>query len=133
MSDLSIDMLSLNVHKESSHAIDKLPFFLSEIRKRIFATTNHFDKIRAVELNRQPCIRLQYADCAPPLDIPEEDLMSAAVLSNNQNLLTETGWSRAGKLGVNSAARVRYMLAHFEEELIDTRASSDSGREAKLR
>lgn len=126
-------MLSLNAHRESSHSADKLPFFLSEVRKRIFATTNHFDKSKAIELNRQPCIRLQYADCVPPLDISEEQLFSPNILSEIHGVIAEGGWSRSGSLGVMSAARVRYVMASFEEELLDARMSPDYGRETRLR
>lgn len=126
-------MLSLNVHRESSHSVNILPFFLSEVRKRIFATTNHFDKTKAIELNRQPCIRLQYADCVPPLDISEEQLFSPNVLSEIPGLISEGGWSKDGTLGAMSVARVRYIIAPFEEELLDIRMSPDYGREARLR
>lgn len=133
MAEVAVDVHALDIHHESSHAPDRIPLFLSEIRKRYFATMHHFDKTKAIAFNRPACMRLQNTDCVAPLDIPEVDLYSSSSRSEKLQLITKDGWSVEGCFGLMSAARVRFILARFQEEILDVKASTASDRESTLR
>lgn len=133
MSEIAADMHALDIHRESSHSTELLPLFLSETRKRLFATVHHLDKTKAIAFSRPACVRLQNTDCVPPLDIPEDDLYSPTTPGEKLKLITMDGWSLQGTLGIMSAARVRFCFARFQEEILDIKDSTAPDRELKLR
>lgn len=118
MGDLSTDLFSLQVHRQDTDSPQQLPLFLSETRKRIFATSFYLDKILSFLTNRPPRIPQMFCDNILPLDVSDEALFSPDVFAEELSRLTHDGWSPEVAFRVTSGARTRCLLARFVEEMM---------------
>ena len=119
LGDLSTDLFAMGLHREPEDP-DDVPFFLQECRRKMFAAAYRNDKSLATYFGRPPRIPLQYSDVRPPLDISDESLMAEgqsmdAALSS----LDENGWNTEQKIWPASFVRVRYIMSHFREEILE--------------
>ncbi|CEJ81114.1 hypothetical protein VHEMI01260 [[Torrubiella] hemipterigena] len=134
MSNLAVDLFALHVHREATHSLDKVPLFIAEIRKRIFATSNYIDKLTSLMFDRPPRLHLSYSDCKPPLDISDEALFSPELFAQECQRLTLDGWNLDVAFRLTSGARARFLIAGFIEQIKDMQLNpSHPFDEARLR
>lgn len=117
--ELTTDMQALKIHREYTHASNRIPMFLSQSRKRIFYTMHYIDKRHASTFLRPPCLPSQYADCKFLLDIPDDALFSPERLKEETSKLSTDGWSNSEVLTVTTASRARFRFSLFLEEIIE--------------
>ncbi|KAL2855918.1 hypothetical protein BJY01DRAFT_231538 [Aspergillus pseudoustus] len=119
LGELSSCIYELGIHRES-HVSEEMPFFLREIRRRIFVGFYQLDKNVATFLGRPPHISWRYSDTKPPLDISD-----IAIISEGEELkqalrqLDSDGWNIQGAFQYTSWYRQRYMIYTFREEILD--------------
>lgn len=124
MGDLAADLFALRAHRDERLASRcELPLFLSETRKRIFATSFYLDKILSFLTARPPRIAQTFCDCDLPLDVSDAALLSPDIFADEVSRLTHDGWSQQIDFTVTSGARTRCLLARFMEEIINIQLS----------
>ena len=117
LGDLSTDIFGLEIHREA--AITKVPFFLAECRRRIFAAAFHWDKLLATLFDRPPRIPSYYADCRLPLELTDDQLCSNGLSDEELAALERSGgWYTGGFNSNTSWIRALYLLAQFKEETL---------------
>ncbi len=108
----------MGLHREPKD-VTKIPFFLLESRRKIYAATYKFDKSIATFLGRPPNISHQYSDSKLPLDLSDEMLMTGgATLDHAVSCLDSHGWTRDGTFHPASWIRLRYIIAVFREKIL---------------
>ncbi|KAM5438395.1 hypothetical protein MferCBS31731_004972 [Microsporum ferrugineum] len=122
MGDLVTDIYGMGLHRYKTPDSD-VPFFLSEVRKRLVAATYRTDKNLATFLGRPPRLPYHYCDAALPLDIGDEDLfLQGEELQAVLGKLTHDGWGSEGtsngKIRPVTAIRMRYFSSIFREKVL---------------
>lgn len=112
-------MFALGVNRESSYS--SIPFFLAELRRRVFVVVYHSDKLMSVLDDRPPNISIRYADCRMPLDLTDQALLASdpAELIRSQQNLTSDGWSIEERYSSSTWARLRFQVAVMREEVLE--------------
>jgi hypothetical protein len=107
-----------NCNPESSNSE---PFFLRELRRRLYCAIYRSDKTLAVFYGRPPMMGWRYSDRKMLLDISDEATVSenAEVLNAELEKLDTAGWNIEGKLHPASFGRLRCQLAVFKERLLE--------------
>lgn len=119
LGDLSTDVYALGIHRESNHA-GKIPFFLSECRRRTFAAAYHVDKLICTFFERPPRILRRFSDCKMPLDLLDNEVLADANKTEQTGLqLGPEGWSPTPRFTSSTWARIRYVLGVFREEILE--------------
>ncbi|KAL2820593.1 hypothetical protein BJX63DRAFT_379724 [Aspergillus granulosus] len=117
--ELSSCICELGIHRES-HVSEDMPFFLREMRRRIFVGFYQLDKNIATFLGRPPHISWRYSDTKPPLDISDNAIISeGAELEQALGELDSDGWNIHRVFQFTSWYRVRYMISRFREEILE--------------
>ncbi|KAL3493457.1 hypothetical protein BJX62DRAFT_249526 [Aspergillus germanicus] len=117
--ELSSCIFELGLHRES-HASEDLPFFLREIRRRIFAGFYQLDKNLSTFLGRPPHVSWRHSDTKPPLDISDIGLLSDGEdLEQALSELDNDGWNTNKVYQFTSWYRQRYMISMFREEILE--------------
>ncbi|KAI1340937.1 hypothetical protein F5Y15DRAFT_36621 [Xylariaceae sp. FL0016] len=121
VSSLVMDVSSLSLHRETHHCNEKMPFYLSESRRKTLAVTFHIDKVSASTFNRPPCLPALYVDCRLPIDISEEDLFSPTAQTKDavRHLVSSDGWGLDQGYRSTTWARIRFILAEYWEEVVE--------------
>lgn len=113
----------MEIHRYKPPESD-VPFFLSEIRKRLFASLYRTDKNLATFVGRPPRLPYQYCDAALPLEIDNdapflEDAALETVLKN----VSPDGWditgTSGGKIRSSAAIRLRYTTSRLREKVLE--------------
>lgn len=119
LGDLATDVYALGIHRESSHA-GKIPFFLSECRRRTFAAAYHIDKLVCTFFERPPRILRRFSDCKMPLDLLDDELLADSIKAEQTGFqLDSEGWSPTARFASSTWARIRYVLGVFREEILE--------------
>ncbi|KAL2844226.1 hypothetical protein BJX68DRAFT_243206 [Aspergillus pseudodeflectus] len=117
--ELSSCIFELGLHRES-HVSEDMPFFLREIRRRVFAGFYQLDKNLSTFLGRPPHLSWRYSDTKPPLDISDIGLLSdGADLEQALAELDNDGWNTHKVYQFTSWYRQRYMISTFREEILE--------------
>ncbi|KAL4806583.1 hypothetical protein BDV18DRAFT_117866 [Aspergillus unguis] len=112
-------IVELGLHRDCEKS-DKIPTFIREIRRRLFAGLYHNDKNIATFFGRPPHISWRYSDCKPPLDISEDVLMGDEQdLQRAMKDLNEDGWNVDRTFRRSSWHRLRYLITMFREEILE--------------
>lgn len=112
-------MYALGIHREFNHA-GKIPFFLSECRRRTFAAAYHVDKLICTFFERPPRILRRFSDCKMPLDLLDDEVLTDANKEEQTGLqLDSEGWSLTARFSSSTWARIRYVLGVFREEILE--------------
>ncbi|OQO11693.1 hypothetical protein B0A48_03420 [Cryoendolithus antarcticus] len=121
LGDIANEVLALGFHREATHAASSTPFFLAEIRRRVFSSVYQYDKAYAILFDRPPRIASRYADCKAPLDLSDEQVLADTpeALELIKTYVTEEGWNVREGFRSTTWARIRYSLGAFREELIE--------------
>ncbi|PPJ54981.1 hypothetical protein CBER1_05643 [Cercospora berteroae] len=102
------------------------PFFLSELRKKIFISAFGHDKTIATFLGRPPRLSHRYCKMESPLDLSDEEVVSeGADLQAALSQLDENGWNTSGHLHRNTWLRVWFKQASLREEILEIALGTD--------
>lgn len=96
------------------------PFFLSELRKKIFISAYGRDKQVATFLGRPPRLSHRYCKMELPLDLSDEDLfLEGPELSAKLATLTPDGWNTTGCLQRTTWQRVWFQHCRIREDILE--------------
>ncbi|KAF1994633.1 hypothetical protein P154DRAFT_367137 [Amniculicola lignicola CBS 123094] len=116
---LNLAIMSFGLHEEIK-VDDDTPFFITELRKRLFITCYDNDKYTASFVGRPPRLTRQYCRIQLPLDLTDAQLMSdgldldAAIAS-----LDEDGWNQRGLIQRSTFSRLFATNALMVEEILE--------------
>ncbi|KAF2631836.1 hypothetical protein BU25DRAFT_445890 [Macroventuria anomochaeta] len=108
-----------NLHQEIK-VDDDTPFFIAELRKRLFICAYSNDKSSAVLAGRPPKLTRLYCRLQIPLDLTDDQTMSegpelqAAIAE-----LDEEGWNQEGAVQRSTFARISVTNALATEEILE--------------
>ncbi|WEW61339.1 hypothetical protein PRK78_006829 [Emydomyces testavorans] len=125
LGEISTDIFALGWHSPQ----DSAPFFLTESRKRLFASAYRSDKSLASFLGRPPRIPKRYCTIAMPLDLNDDDLMKReAELDSILASLDSNGWSIDKSLKPAAWIRLRFQLSTFKEDILELSLGPEQDR-----
>jgi hypothetical protein len=114
--------LSCNLHQEIK-VDDRTPFFMAELRKRLFICAYSNDKFDAAFDGRPPRLTRHYCRLQLPFDLTDIQTMShGQELEAAVNELDEDGWNQRDTVGRSTFARLSASSALITEE-IETRTN----------
>lgn len=96
------------------------PFFLAELRKKIFISAYGHDKVVATFLGRPPRLSHRYCKMEHPLDLSDDQLFSeGAELEHAISTLDEDGWNTQGRLNRTTWLRVWFQHCRIREDILE--------------
>lgn len=111
------------------------PFFLYEIRKRLFASAYGHDKLISTFLGRPPRLSHRYCKIELPLDLADEQLfLEGAELDAALAQLDANGWNTNGVQGRATWSRVWLQNMRIREDILEIALGSgdeDVGAQAE--
>ncbi|GFF98018.1 chromatin structure-remodeling complex protein RSC30 [Aspergillus udagawae] len=118
LGDLTTIVFALGLHQAGDER--NIPFFLSELRKRIMIGAYGIDKDVALFLGRPPRICKQYCNIQSPLDLTWEEVIAAPSVRQAALLkLDAQGWNTEGKLGSGARGRTIYLACLIREDILE--------------
>ncbi|KAK5109875.1 hypothetical protein LTR62_006482 [Meristemomyces frigidus] len=112
-------MVAMGLHQ--GNPVDaNTPFFLSQLRKRIFISVYGRDKLVATFLGRPPRLSHRYCKMDPPLDLSDNELFSStADLELAVASLDSHGWNTSGNLSRTTWQRVWFQHCQVREDILE--------------
>ncbi|KAJ8118839.1 hypothetical protein OPT61_g242 [Boeremia exigua] len=108
-----------NLHQEIV-VDDNTPFFIAELRKRLFICAYSNDKTSAAFAGRPPKLNRLYCRLQIPLDLTDAQTMSeGAELQNAISELDDDGWNQVGAVQRSTFARISATNALITEEILE--------------
>ena len=96
------------------------PFFLAELRKKIFISAYGHDKVMATFLGRPPRLSHRYCKMDSPLDLSDDQLCSeGAELEAALSTLDVNGWNTQGHLYRTTWQRVWFQHCRIREDILE--------------
>lgn len=129
--DLVNDLFNLGIHREAVVSAN-VPFWLAELRRKVFAVAYNWDKFIAACSDRPPLLTQRHADVTMPLDLSAEELLAdQSVRDRAISQLTPDGWSKEARFNRVTWARLRRITNAFREEFLEylVRPLSDGYKE----
>ncbi|UPX09743.1 uncharacterized protein EKO05_0000426 [Ascochyta rabiei] len=118
-SALAAALQCANLHQEIT-ADEHTPFFIAELRKRLFICAYNNDKTSAVSAGRPPKLTRLYCRLQIPLDLTDAQTMSeGAELQATIAELDEEGWNQEGAVQRSTFARISATNALITEEILE--------------
>ncbi|GFF51546.1 chromatin structure-remodeling complex protein RSC30 [Aspergillus udagawae] len=118
LGDLTTIVFALGLHQAGDER--NIPFFLSELRKRIMIGAYGIDKDLALFLGRPPRICKQYCNIQSPLDLTWEEVIAAPSVRQAALLkLDAQGWNTEGILGSGARGRTIYLACLIREDILE--------------
>ncbi|KAF2027170.1 hypothetical protein EK21DRAFT_102720 [Setomelanomma holmii] len=116
---LATALISYNLHQKI--VVDqRTPFFMSELRKRLFICAYDNDKYLAAFSGRPPKLTRHYCVLQIPLDLNDAQTMSQGKeLEEVVNDLDGKGWNQQGKVQRSTFARLSATNALITEEILE--------------
>jgi hypothetical protein len=97
-----------------------VPFWMSELRKRLFAATYILDKSISNFLGRPPRLSRKYCTMQLPLDLEPAHLrLPGAELEDVVNRLDQHGWNTNASLGGMVWIRCQFILSMICEDVLE--------------
>jgi hypothetical protein len=120
LGELSTDLYAFGIHREHKHSLSTTPWFLTQIRRKLYCNVYQYDKSYATLFDRPPRLPKLYADCKPPLDLTDEQVLAdmPETLVEVHLGVTEAGWNVSQIYSSATWARLRFLLGGFREELL---------------
>jgi hypothetical protein len=116
---LATAMIFFNLHQEIK-VDDNTPFFISELRKRLFVCAYENDKYSAIYNGRPPRLTRSYCMLQPPLDLTDEQLMSDGPdLEIALHSLDDEGWNSSARIQRSTFARLFMPNSLLAEEILE--------------
>ena len=119
LTEVAGELLAMGLHRQPSK---KLPFWLSETRKRLFMCAYRSDKTMATLLGRPPRIPKLYCNVEMPFEIDDGDIMlEPDALNHVLSKLDKDGWDRnsAPRIRQTSGMRLRFQISLIREEILE--------------
>jgi hypothetical protein len=111
--------LSCNLHQEIK-VDDRTPFFMAELRKRLFICAYSNDKFDAAFDGRPPRLTRHYCRLQLPFDLTDIQTMShGQELEAAVNELDEDSWNQRDTVGRSTFARLSASSALITEEILE--------------
>ena len=102
------------------------PFWLAELRKKIFISAYGHDKSVASFLGRPPRLSYRYCKMDMPLDLSdEESFLEGEELQAALASLDENGWNTTGSLHRTTWIRVWFQHCRLREDILEIALGSD--------
>lgn len=98
------------------------PFFLAELRKRIFTSVYGHDKILATFLGRPPRLSHRYCKMEMPLDLSDDQLFNSGTGPEQDAIvasLDANGWNTSGQLSSTTWGRVWFQHCCIREDILE--------------
>lgn len=115
-STLATALLSCNLHQEIT-IDDYTPFFIAELRKRLFVCAYENDKHLATSAGKPPKLTRQYCRLQIPFDITDAQIMSEGL--DLENTIDSNGWNQRGVVHRCTFARLSAANALITEEILE--------------
>ena len=117
-------MVATGLHGEKK-ATDKIPFWLSEVRKRTFGSAYVCDKGQAHFLGRPPRLPRKYCAMQLPLDLEPAHLrLPQPELEKSVEELDPNGWNVSDQLHSNAFVRTGIICHMINEDILELMMSS---------
>ena len=96
------------------------PFFLAELRKKIFISAYGHDKVVATFLGRPPRLSHRYCKMEVPLDLSDDQLfLEGPELDAELSKLDPNGWNTSGNLNRTTWMRVWFQHCRVREDILE--------------
>ncbi|KAJ5383022.1 transcriptional regulator family: Fungal Specific TF [Penicillium concentricum] len=119
LNDAACALLAAGLHESIQEARD-MPFFLVEVRKRIFSRLYSIDISLATFLGRPPRMSKKFCCINLPLDIDEKCYsMSGPTLDRELERLDQAGWNSQGHIRASAVMRWSTITAMIREETLE--------------
>ncbi|KAL5381318.1 hypothetical protein DPSP01_007309 [Paraphaeosphaeria sporulosa] len=116
---LATAMIFFNLHQEIK-VDDNTPFFIAELRKRLFVCAYENDKYSAIYNGRPPRLTRSYCMLQSPLDLTDEQLMSEGPdLELALHSLDDEGWNSSARIQRSTFARLFMPNSLLAEEILE--------------
>lgn len=118
-------IVALGLH-QGNRVDSETPFFLAELRKRIFISAYGHDKALASFLGRPPRLSYRYCKLDMPLDLSDDQLLlEGEELQQVLDNLDSGGWNTAGVLHRTTWQRVWFQECRIREDILEIALGSD--------
>ena len=119
LNDAACALLAAGLHESIQEARD-VPFFLVELRKRIFSRLYSIDISLATFLGRPPRMSKKFCCINLPLDIDEKCYsLSETALSRELKDIDHAGWNSQGHIRPSGVMRWSTITAMIREETLE--------------
>ena len=118
-------IVAMGLH-QGNRTNSETPFFLAELRKKIFISAYGRDKQIATFLGRPPRLSHRYCKMEAPLDLSDEDLwLQGAELDAVLAQLDANGWNTSGNLCRTTWLRVWFQHCRMREDILEIALGSE--------
>ena len=118
-------IVALGLH-QGNRVNAETPFFLAELRKKMFISAYGRDKQIATFLGRPPRLSYRYCKMEPPLDLSDEQLwLQGPELDAHLSQLDSNGWNTSGNLCRNTWLRVWFQHCRIREDILEIALGSE--------
>jgi hypothetical protein len=126
-------MVAMGLH-QGNYENPNTPFFLTQQRRRMFASAYYHDKSISLYVGRPPRMSYRYCKLEMPLDLTGEQLtLQGAELQNALANLDSSGWNTSGTLHRITWARVWFLYSRIREEILEVSlGSADECDESRI-
>ncbi|KJX93304.1 transcription factor C6 like protein [Zymoseptoria brevis] len=112
-------VVAMGLH-QGNYPDAKTPFWLAEMRKKIFTSAYGHDKVLATFFGRPPRLSHRYCKMEPPLDLSDEQLLSEGEeLRLAMENLDADGWNTSGHLHRITWGRVLFYHNRLREDILE--------------
>ncbi|KAK3717656.1 hypothetical protein LTR37_005723 [Vermiconidia calcicola] len=103
------------------------PFFLAELRRKIFISVYGHDKVVATFLGRPPRLSHRYCKMESPLDLSDDQLfLEGPELDACLSTLDANGWNTTGNLHRTTWLRVWFQHCRIREDILEIALGSNN-------
>lgn len=116
LGELTTYLYALGMHQECQ----ELPFFISEIRRRVIATAYTLDQALASFIGRPPLICWRYCSFDIPLDLSSDEIIAEpSVRDAAIAKLDSDGWNQFESLEKGSGVRAFLFMSIGRERVLE--------------
>lgn len=118
-------IVALGLH-QGNRVDAETPFFLAELRKKLFISAYGHDKVVATFLGRPPRLSQRYCHMEYPLDLSDDELfLQGDELDAVLSALDEGGWNTSGNLNRATWLRVWFWHCQLREDILEIALGSN--------
>ena len=112
-------MIAMGLH-QGNNVNAETPFFLAQMRKKIFVSAYGHDKLVATFLGRPPRLSHRYCRMEVPLDLSDEQLfLEGAELEAAIAQLDSNGWNTTGTINRTTWRRAWFEYCRIREDILE--------------
>lgn len=122
-------IVAMGLHQGNKEG-PETPFFLAQLRKKIFVSAYGHDKVMATFMGRPPRLSHKYCKMEMPLDLSDDEVFSEGdELQHALSNLDEQGWNTGGKLHRNTWQRIWFQNCRTREDILEIALGSSEDEE----